>query len=378
MIFLGLASNYSAKDILRHLFSVGTKTDLKNLEQTLAKRYGATLKNTALVYSGRTALYLALEAFKKSGKLKSGDAVAVNAFTCHAVLEAIKKARLTPVFIDLDQNSPNFSLDFLEEKLKTTKNLKVVIAQNSFGLPLDLQKLQSLKATYGFLLLEDLAHSAGRFYDNSTEIGTVGDAVALSFGKGKALDSILGGAVLLRDPTLSFPDFFDKTKLKKPKFSDRFRIRFYPLFGATARGLAHLRLEKPFLALLLKLKFIERSADAKLDSSLSLLPSQAKQISRELSLLKKTPLRDFYLVHDREDCLNELKKSGVRLEELWYEVPVAPSRYYGSVNFPEDECKNAVFFADRVINLPTWYKNPRRLSEIRSALKIIKKYEVKG
>ena len=101
MIFLGLASNYSARDVLRHSFSVGSKKDYKNLELALSKRYGTTLENTSLIYSGRSAISLALKSFIESNRLKKGDHVAVNSFTCFAVVEAVKNAGLVPVFLDL-------------------------------------------------------------------------------------------------------------------------------------------------------------------------------------------------------------------------------------------------------------------------------------
>lgn len=385
MIFLGLASNYSARDIFRHSFILGTRRHYDALERALASRYGATLGNTSLIYSGRSAISLALKSFISSKKIDKSAHVAVNAFTCHAVLEAVKSAGLKPVFVDLEKTKsgkilPNYSPSALESAVKSDKNLKVFILQNTFGLPADLDGFEKLKKEHNLLCIEDLAHCAGRFYkkkDNKKqEIGTFGDAVCLSFGKGKSLDTITGGAVLLRDPSLSFPKSFDKQKLKKPKKGDTPRASWYPVFGATARGLSHLHLEKPFLGLLLKLKWIERSADTKLLEDTTLTFWQARLALRELKNLKSLPLREYFLVSDREACLRELKKHGFRLEELWYEVPVAPARYYKKVGFPEDSCPNATYFSAHVVNLPTWYSDKKHKSEVASARKIIKKYEV--
>ena len=38
MIFLGLASNYTALDTLRHSFALGDKSDYQNLEKELSRR----------------------------------------------------------------------------------------------------------------------------------------------------------------------------------------------------------------------------------------------------------------------------------------------------------------------------------------------------
>ncbi|MBQ6606050.1 hypothetical protein IJH66_03710, partial [Candidatus Saccharibacteria bacterium] len=198
-------------------------------------------------------------------------------------------------------------------------------------------------------------------------------------GKGKSIDTITGGAVLLRDPTLSFPKSFNKSALKKRRKSgDVPRASWYPLFGAIARGLAHLKLEKYWLGLLLKLRWIERSADTKLLENTTITNWQAKLALRQLKSLKDKPLREFFLVENREETLKILKKKGIRLEESWYEVPVSPARYYKKTNFPEKENKNAVFFAEHVLNLPTWYYDKKHQKELAYAKKILKENALNG
>ncbi len=385
MIFLGLASNYTARDILRHSFTLGKKEDYDALESALAKRYSSDISRVSLIYSGRSAISLALKSFVDSGKVKQGDHVAVNSFTCHAVLEAIKHAKLEPVFVDLEKAAngeilPNYSAENLEKLVKKDKNLKVFILQNTFGFPVDIRQFEQVKKTYNLLLLEDLAHCAGRKYPDGREIGTVGEATCLSFGKGKSLDTTTGGAVILRDEILSFPKSFSKANLKRREFAGgpASRASWYPFLAAIARGLSHLHLEKFWLGFLLKVHAIERSADTALREDATVSFWQAKLALRQLNQLKNSPLREFYIVKDREACLKELKKHGFRLEEFWYEVPVAPERYYKKVNFPEKDCPNTVFFAEHVVNLPTWYKSTRHEKEVAAAKKIIKSYALKG
>ena len=374
MLFLGLASNYSIRATLRHAFYLGTKKDYQKLEKKLATRYETTEEKVSLVYSGRTAICLALKSFMASSQVEKGDHVVINGFTCHAVIEAVKKAGLVPIFADIEPETPDFSPNTLEKILKSDKKAKVVILQNSFGYPCDIKAFEKLKSKYNFLILEDLAHCAGRKYHDNREIGSVGDAACLSFGKGKAIDTIIGGAIILRN-NFSFPKSFKKIELKKPKLADSLRAGWYPIFGSIARGLSHIHLEKPFLALLLKLHWIERSADTNLDETRTITDWQAKLALKQLKELPNRPLRKYTLVNNREQCLKELKEKGFRLEELWYEVPVAPSRYYKSVHFPEKDCPNAVVFAQKVVNLPTWYKDQKHKRELKEAERIIKKYQ---
>lgn len=385
MIFLGLASNYSALDVLRHSFCVAGASSYRKLETALAQRYQSSLAQTSLIYSGRSALALALQSFLAAGQIQRGDHVAINAFTCYAVVEAVQFVKLKPSYVDLAPASPNFSLDLLERQLKNDPKLKVVIVQNSFGLPVDDRRLLKLQQRYHFLLIEDLAHCAGRFYPSGREIGTIGQATCLSFGKGKAIDTITGGAVILRGADVSFPASFNKANLvKRAKNGDVPRASWYPLFGAIARGLSYLRLEKIWLGILLKLRLITRSADTALDLGRTVDNWQAKLALRQLALLPKRPsrqanlLREFYLVSDRKACLAELRRHGFRLEELWYEVPIAPSRYYAAAHFPESECPQALFFAQHVVNLPTWYNKASKRKRVVAARKIIQRYQLKA
>ncbi len=390
MIFLGLASNYRAKSILKHTFALGRKKDYLALERELSNRYRAPLENTSLIYSGRSAISVALKSFILSGKIEKGDFVAVNAFTCFAVIEAIKNAELVPVYVDLEKTEsgeilPNYSAASLEALKKKNEKLKVFILQNTFGLPVNIESFLKVKEKYHLLLLEDLAHSVGRFYETSSgekiEIGTVGDATCLSFGKGKAIDTILGGAVILRNPDLSLAKIVKKSLLLKTPVSDSLRAAAYPLLAAIARGFAHLHLEKYWLGLLLKLKWIERSADTKLRELHTITPWQAKLALSQLTdpKLPTIPLREYYLVKDREIALEELESHGIRLEESWYEVPVSPRRYFNSLNFPTEACPNATFFAAHILNLPTWYhsSDKKHQSELALAKRILKKHLLK-
>lgn len=383
MIFLGLASNYHARDIWRHSFAHGSKKDYTVLEAELAKRYGSDLARTSLIFSGRSAIALALKSFIASGQLQKGDHVAVNAFTCYAVVQAVRHAGLTPVFIDLEEAIngeilPNYSAKALDDLAKKDQKLKCFILQNTFGFPVDIRQFEKVRQAHRLLLLEDLAHCAGRKYPDGREIGTVGDATCLSFGKGKSLDTITGGAVVLRGDT-NFPKSFDKTTLKSRELAGgpASRASWYPFFAAIARGLAHLHLEKPWLGFLLKVHAIERSGDTPLRLDATISHWQVKLALRQLQTLKNSPLREFFLVDDRDACLKELREHGAHLEEFWYEVPVAPERYYKKADFPEKSCPHAVFFAEHVLNLPTWYVSKRRQKEVTNARQIIKSHELK-
>lgn len=370
MFFLGQAANLRGKT-LRHTFAIGKKTDSEALKSHLAKRYGATNGRVYLYHNGRSALSQGL----KTAILRDTNehpGVIVTALTCYAVVEAVKSAGFTPVFADIDEDTLHFNGETMEKAMKKHKNIKAVIVQNNLGHPCDIRSIKACAKKNHLILIEDLAHSAGISYKDGKEAGTIGDIVTLSFGKGKSIDTISGGALVIRMDGLDLPE--EPTKL--PKFSDRFRDRFYPLFGAIIRGLYHIKLGKIFTSFLLKTHQIQRSADAVLDLNVRLPYWQAKLALIQLKELPKNrpPLREYFFVDDRDKVLSELEKAGFVMNDTWYDIPVSPVRYYKKVQFPEDECPVATKIAKHIVNLPTYYPRPK----LQPARKIIEKYPLKG
>lgn len=416
MVTLGQASNYRVGQVFRHLFAWGGRRDSERLRAELAERYGAQPDHVALYHTGRSALTVALQA-AAAGK---PCYVILPGLTCIAVVRAIKAAGCTPVFVDIELQTLEYNYRQLDAKLAelnrstpvksapksndTANNQKtddfpidktndvcynqsIILVQNTLGLSWDMSKIEKLAAKHHAIIVEDLAHSAGRFYPDGRETGTVGVATALSFGKGKAIDTIEGGAVILREATgLARPaastashssasntspaaPLTQPTRL--PSFADRLRDRWYPLFGLISRW--NYRFGRYFIGGLVKLHFVRRSADAELDPTRRLTHWQAKLARRQLARLSQTPLRDFRLVKNRDEVLTKLAQQGYYLDEIWYDVPVSPRRYANEVAFPVDDCPQTIRIAREIINFPTWYPT----AKLAPAYATVKPYEVK-
>ncbi|MBP5675353.1 DegT/DnrJ/EryC1/StrS aminotransferase family protein [Candidatus Saccharibacteria bacterium] len=379
MYFLGQAANLRGK-VLSHTFATGSKKDFDALKAHLAKRYNVGEENVFLYHNGRSAISAGLRAIvpKKNGE---HPGVVITALTCYAVVEAVKSAGFTPVFADIDEKTLHFNGKTLEDALKKHKNVRAVIVQNNLGHPADIKSIRTVAKKHNLVLVEDLAHCAGISYKDGKEAGSYGDFVALSFGKGKSVDTISGGALVLRSKEFTYVERgrfktkelkLPKEPTKKPKFGDRFRDRFYPLFGKMIRGLYFFRLGKLFTSFLLKTHQIKRSADATLDLKVKLTNWQAKLALKQLESLPKNrqPLREFFFVDDRNIVLNELERKGFVMGDTWYDIPVSPERYYKKVNFPENECPVATELSQHIVNLPTHYTK----TELSPARKIIEKH----
>ena len=359
--FLGLAANYSRKERLAHTFVIGRERDRGALQRFLTQKYRG---ETILTKNGRSALAIALKAY-----FQPGDGVIVNGFTCYAVYEAIKAAGLTPIWADISSEDLNFNVDTLESAFSVADvNPKGIIIQNSLGNPIDIVAIEKFAKRHDLVIIEDLAHSVGVKYPDGREAGTVGAAAVLSFGKDKSIDTISGGAVILRGPCKNV----SKAPNKLPKISDTLRARFYPLFGAIARGLSHIHMSGAFIGVLLKIHWIEKSADNKLDLGRKIAKFEAKMALKQLKNIDKSkkPLREFCLVNNREEVLEKLRENGYFFDGFWYKKPVSPERYYKKVHFPEDNCPTATNIAKRIINFPTFYDK----KDLENAHKIVAEY----
>ena len=394
--FLGLAANYKGR-LWAHTFTVGRERDRGALQRFLTQKYGG---RAILTKNGRSALALALKAY-----FEPGDAVIVNGFTCYAVYEAVKAAGLVPIWTDINKQDLNFDIETLRSVMrcgisgdsrpyatneernerssarndgperasrelpKSHSQIKGIVVQNSLGNPVDIAAIEKFAKQHNLTIIEDLAHCAGIKYADGREAGTAGAAAALSFGKDKSVDTISGGAVVLRVPCKTAVE----APGKLPKVSDTLRARFYPLLGTISRGLSYIHLGGIWMRCLVKIHWVEKSADNKLDLERKIAKFEAKLALRQLKELKKTgeaPIREFCLVRDRAEVLKKLQARGYYFSGFWYEKPVSPERYYRKVHFPENKCPVATEVAAKIINFPTYYSK----KDLEPARKIIEEY----
>ena len=370
MIFLGLAANYSAGGALRHLVTVGSEAASEALRQHLASKYSTDdcqvePNQAALYHNGRTALSVAVRTL-----VPRGGEVIVNGFTCQAVVQAVKAAKCKPVYADINAESLHFNAATLRQCLRRHPNARALIVQNTLGHPVNVAELEAIARAHQLIIIEDLAHGVSQHYPDGRLVGTVGAATVLSFGKGKVIDTISGGALVLRRA-----EKLPAQPIERAPFGDQLRDRIYPVFGLLTRGLYHVAgIGKYFMSFLVKTHQVQRSADAEVDPQVRLPHWQAKLALTQLQMLELTddvaelPLRRFYLVEDREELLDRLERAKCYLREIWYDVPIAPRRYYARQKFPEAECPVATAVAAQIINLPCYY----RAEQLKPAVAIIK------
>ena len=364
-------TSYTLRTALRHMFTHGTAKDSAELVRVLEESYGGT---ATLYYKGRSALAEAVRLASNG----SGGEIAISGLTCYSVVQAVEAAGCTPVFVDINEIDMNFGAKELTKTFRHHRNIKAVIVQNMLGLPADIHAIQTIAQDAGAMLIEDLAHSAGAIYNDGRSVGAVGDITMLSFGREKAIDTVNGGAIVVRNTTINTAPVDPVTKVRP---LDQLRDRIFPLISWT-RSLLPARIGLYAMSAAVKLKLVIRSADGDVNTNLSLPNWQAKLARTQLNQLSATtahrsailqryrevltpslpetlsrpeiaPIRMPLLVKNRNEVMTHLRARGVRLGEPWYDVPVSPRRLYTKVDYDESACPVAVRVASNIINLPT-------------------------
>lgn len=150
--------------------------------------------------AGRMAFYSLLKALG----IGEGDEVILPGFTCSVMVNAILRIGAIPVFVDIERET--LGPDPLDIEKKITSRTRMIVAQHSFGIPCDIEKITKLGEKRGIFILEDCAISFDSSI-NGKKVGNWGGAAIFSSDRSKPLNTIIGGYLYTKDN-----DLYDKIK----------------------------------------------------------------------------------------------------------------------------------------------------------------------
>jgi dTDP-4-amino-4,6-dideoxygalactose transaminase len=146
-------------------------------------------------YRGRVAQAALLRALD----VGPGDDVAVQAFTCVAVPEAVLSTGARPLYIDVAPS--RFTMDPDDLAAKLTPRTRAIVVQHTFGIPADWDGILAVAKARGLPLIEDCAHAIGTTL-NDRLVGSLGSASFYSFEASKPVFVGIGGSAQVNDPAL--------------------------------------------------------------------------------------------------------------------------------------------------------------------------------
>ena len=163
----------------------------KEFENKFARYLGC--KYAVMVNSGSSANLLSLFVAKYSYKLKYGDEIIIPSVCWSTSLWPIIQAGLKPIFVDVNLNDYNASLE--EIFLKINNKTKAILLVHVLGTSLKLDKLIKKIKKKKILLIEDTCESLGTMYKNKY-LGTFGNFGTFSFYYSHQITSGEGGMVV--------------------------------------------------------------------------------------------------------------------------------------------------------------------------------------
>ena len=161
------------------------------LEGALAAFFGN--KNISLFNNGTIALVTACQALRLSGE------VITTPFTFPATPHVLSWNNITPVFADIDPVTMTLDPEKIEPLI--TGRTSAILAVHVYGLPCDVERIQSVADRHGLRVIYDAAHAFGTRV-NGRMVTDFGDASMLSFHATKLFHTAEGGALLVRDPVV--------------------------------------------------------------------------------------------------------------------------------------------------------------------------------
>ncbi len=179
------------------------------------------VKHVVSVGNGTDALLIGLEALE----LKKKEVI-VPSFSFFATSEAIVKAGLIPVFVDINDKDCNIDVELIEKNI--TSNTGAILPVHLYGNASNMKKIKNLADKYNLKIVEDVAQSFGSKYENQY-LGTIGDIGCFSFFPTKTLGAYGdGGAIITNDDNLA-------TKARMLKSHGAKKKYFNELFGYNSR-----------------------------------------------------------------------------------------------------------------------------------------------
>ncbi len=152
--------------------------------------------------NGTDALQIAMMALD----LKPGDEVITASFTYVATAEVIGLLGLTPVLVDVYEDTFDINIEAIEKAI--TPKTKAIVPVHLFGQCADMERIMALAKKHNLFVIEDVAQAIGADYTFSdgkkVKAGTIGTIGCTSFFPSKNLGCYGdGGAIYTNDDVLA-------------------------------------------------------------------------------------------------------------------------------------------------------------------------------
>jgi len=165
---------------------------VKELEAKLKDYLG--VKHLFFVSNGTIALQIAIKA------MDLHDEVITTPFSYVATTSSLVWEGCQPVFVDIDTDTLCLDPNLIEAAI--TPKTTAILATHVYGIPCDVEKIQSIAEKHHLKVIYDAAHTFGVKYLGKSLV-SYGDISTLSFHATKLFHTVEGGAIITNDDELA-------------------------------------------------------------------------------------------------------------------------------------------------------------------------------
>lgn len=310
----------------------------EELEQYLGVKHVIPCAN------GTDALQIALMALD----LQPGDEVITPSFTYIATTEVIALLRLTPVFVEV--NEDNFCMDIQSLRDAITPKTKAIVPVHLYGQAANMEEIMKIADEFGLKVVEDNAQAIGCTYTFSDgrkhKTMTIGHIGCTSFFPSKNLGCYGdGGAIATNDDELA-------AKMRMIANHGQSKRYYHDVVGCNSRL-------DTIQAAILRIKL------RKLDEYNQRRNAVADYYDKNLGVLEgvTVPARNSYSDHvfhqytlklkgiNRDELSSFLAEKGIP-SMIYYPVPGHRQKMFSSFNLPQKDMRVTDALTDCVISLP--------------------------
>ena len=188
--------NKNSKEFINKVFQNRKFTDgyfQKKCENFIKKKIKS--KFVAMTHSCTAALEISALLIN----LKQNDEVLLPSYGFVSIANALVLRGAKPIFVDIDPNTLNISLDDILKKI--TKRTKAIYVIHYAGNSCEIDKIKKVAKSKKIYLVEDAAHAFLSKYKKKY-LGTIGDIGVFSFHETKNFVSGQGGCISINNSSL--------------------------------------------------------------------------------------------------------------------------------------------------------------------------------
>lgn len=355
-------------DVLRVAYTLKFKnltqgSSIKRFEDCVANYVGS--EYAVAVSSATAGLHLSHLALN----IPTGSKIATSPLSFVASANSAIYAGLNPVFIDIDPNSGNISVESFRKEI-ARHDIRTLVPVHYAGAPCDMKALYELCKVNGIKIIEDAAHALGSVYPSGEKIGSCkfSDLTVFSFHPVKSITTGEGGIITTNNKALyetllklrSHGINKDNSSFKNKKLSFTagvlnpwyyemsilgFHYRITDLQATL--GFSQMKKLKKFL---MKRDQLARRYDQAFANNQFFEPIQLDL--RDYSAKHLYPIRiDFRKISlSKNEIMKKLRENGI-ITQVHY-LPIPLHEYYQKLGYDINSLPNTIKFYNEVLSIP--------------------------